>query len=158
MSERRREGGREEGPISRFPRASAATRNAATFLAVFPWIFSHLLIVLPWISVPEPRPPRFTRRLLSNAADARLNGSLVRACTRLLRLLATRSQLALLLKRYTDVAPSFSRTERGLIRGYTHYVANPFPISRPDRHPAGRKFVADIARDFISPVETVSKI
>lgn len=39
------------GPISRFPRASAATKNAATFLAV-PRIFSTY-----WLSYRESRYP-----------------------------------------------------------------------------------------------------
>lgn len=120
-----REHRERERRAPRFPRASAATRNAATFLAV-PWIFFHLLIVPPWISLPTRALYPSVLRML----PTRLNGSLVRACTRLLRLLAATRSWHSYLNVIPDAAPSFSSREgttRGLIRVRCVYVASPPP-------------------------------
>lgn len=119
--------GRAEGLLGGRSRDShvppRATKNAATFLAAV-GIFSTYLIVLPWIPLGTPRPPPRPALYPSvlRMLPTRFNGGLVRACTRLLRLLAaTRCSW----HSYLNVISMFLRTAQSY--PCTHYVASPIP-------------------------------
>lgn len=75
--------------------------------------------------LPRPRTLPSVLRML----PTRLNGSLVRACTRLLRLLAA---ARCSWHSYLNVISMFLRTARSY--PCTRYVASPFPISHFYRH------------------------
>lgn len=98
-------------PISRFPRASASYQECG-YLSGCCGYFFHLLIVLPWI----PLGTHLLRGLhlipsVLRMLPTRFNGGLVRACTRLLRLLAaTRCSW----HSYLNVISMFLRTARSL--------------------------------------------
>lgn len=120
--------GEKRARISRFPRASAATRNAATSFWLFRGFFPPT--DCPTVDLVGTSRPRALYPSVLRMLPTRLNGSLVRACTRLLRLLATRCSW----HSYLNVIPPLSRTARSY--PCTCYVANPFPISHFNRLPA----------------------
>lgn len=86
--------------------------------------FFHLLIVLPWISVPNSFGLHALYSLVLRMLPTRLNGSLVRSCTRLLRLLAA---TCCSWHSYLNVISIFLRTAGSY--SCTHYMASPIPVS-----------------------------
>lgn len=91
------------------------------------------------LGLPNSSGLRALYSLVLRMLPTRLNGSLVRACTRLLRLLAA---TCCSWHSYLNVISMFLRTARSY--PCTHYMASPIPISHFNRHPTAVNSVGTI--------------